>query len=215
MTLRHAAAVFFRFPSPRLIVVLTLAAGAVRAAFGPLATGDAIIIAVIPLYWALQEWILHKIVLHLEPFKVGPLRVDPYFARKHREHHANPWSLPETFLPLRVVLVAMLVNICLWYLLMPTAALAWTGITGISAMSLVYEWIHYLTHTPYRPRSRYYGNICLSHRRHHFKNEHYWFGFVIPWVDSLFRTNPDWRTVETSPTCRTLGISDEPPAEIP
>jgi hypothetical protein len=184
---------------------------AVRTAMGPFGRGDAVILVALPFYWAFQEYVLHRIVLHLEPFSIGRLRVDPYFARKHREHHANPWSLPEIFLPLRIVVVAMAVNVLLWYLATPTAALAWTGIAGIAAMSLVYEWIHYLTHTPYRPRSRYYTNICLSHRRHHFKNEHYWFGFVMPLVDVIFRTAPDYRAVETSPTCRSLGISDEPP----
>lgn len=213
MTLRQAASLFFKFPSPRLIALLIAVSLAVRIALGAFGPADAAILAVIPVYWAFQEWVLHRFVLHLEPFRVGRFRVDPIFARTHRSHHAKPWSLPEIFLPARVVAVAFAINCMAWWLIAPTLPLAATGVFGISAMALVYEWIHYLTHTAYRPRTQYYSRICLSHRRHHFKNEHYWYGFVIPGVDWLLGTGPDHKTVETSPTCRTLGISAEAPPD--
>ena len=39
-------------------------------------------------------------------------------------------------------------------------------------MVFVYEWIHFLIHTAYRPRTSVYKAIWRNHRLHHFKNEH-------------------------------------------
>ena len=55
-------------------------------------------------------------------------------------------------------------------------------------MALAYEWTHYLTHTSYVPRGRYYARICRAHRLHHFKDEGFWYGFTLPFVDALLRT---------------------------
>jgi sterol desaturase/sphingolipid hydroxylase (fatty acid hydroxylase superfamily) len=43
------------------------------------------------------------------------------------------------------------------------------------SLGLVYEWVHYLVHTDYRPRTAPYRAIWRHHRLHHYKNEHYWF----------------------------------------
>ena len=76
--------------------------------------------------------------------------------------------------------------------------------------TLLYEWVHYLTHTPYRPRSAYLRRIVRNHRLHHFKNEHHWYAFTAPLVDTLFGTNPEPGDVDLSPTVHTLGIEDLP-----
>ena len=214
-TLRQAAVLFFRYPSPRVIAGLLAVLFPLRAALGPASWADLLILAAVPVYWAFQEWFLHRYVLHLKPRRVLGFAIDPYFARKHRDHHADPTRVGEIFLPVRVVLAAFAVNAAVWWLLAPTTAALVTGVAAVTAMALVYEWIHFLTHTNYPPRSAYYRAICLAHRRHHFKNEHYWFGFIGPQVDRLFGTGPDPASVETSPTCRTLGVerSDAPPSD--
>jgi sterol desaturase/sphingolipid hydroxylase (fatty acid hydroxylase superfamily) len=51
------------------------------------------------------------------------------------------------------------------------------------------------------------------HRLHHFKDEHNWLGFTVPYVDDLFGTAPDPSSIPTSPTVRTLGIEDDRPDE--
>jgi hypothetical protein len=132
-------------------------------------------------YWPVQEWVLHRYVLHLRPWTLLGRKVDFFFARKHRDHHRRPWHLPEVLLPLRVLLPVMVLNVAGWMLVMPTVELA-LRIFAVSVAALLYEWTHFLTHTAYKPRSEYYAQVCLSHRRHHFKSEHYWYGFTVPAV---------------------------------
>ena len=68
----------------------------------------------------------------------------------------------------------------------------------------LYEWCHFLIHTPYRPRGRYFRSIWRGHRLHHYKNERYWFGVTVNLADHVFRTFPAKDDVPTSPTARTL-----------
>ena len=62
-------------------------------------------------------------------------------------------------------------------------------------------------HTRVQPRSAYYQRLRTSHRRHHFKNEHYWFGVTMLAADHLLRTAPPLASVPTSATARDLGMS--------
>ena len=55
--------------------------------------------------------------------------------------------------------------------------------------------------------SRLYRGILRGHRMHHDKNEHYWFGITSHLGDRVLRTYHDRQAVETSPTCRTLGVA--------
>jgi hypothetical protein len=48
-------------------------------------------------------------------------------------------------------------------------------------------------------------SIWRNHRRHHFKNEHYWFTVTSSGTaDRVLGTYPDPATVKTSPTARNL-----------
>jgi hypothetical protein len=209
MTLAAAARRFFHFPTPRLILAYLVLSAGLRLWHGGATGLDAALVGAVAVYWPLQEWLLHRYVLHLKPRRMAGLTVDLLFARKHREHHQRPWFLPDVFLPIPVLLSVMALNTAFFMLVTPEIGLALTGMGSMGAAALVYEWTHYLTHTPYKPRSRFYAQVCLSHRRHHFKNERLWYAFTLPLVDRLLGTGPDHRTVETSPTCRTLGVDPE------
>ena len=80
-----------------------------------------------------------------------------------------------------------------------------TGVFASYAILLTYEWCHFLIHTPYRPRGRYYRSIWRGHRLHHYKNEHYWFGVTTNLGDRVLGTFPDQGEVSRSRTARTLG----------
>ncbi|MCG8588839.1 MAG: sterol desaturase family protein, partial [Proteobacteria bacterium] len=120
----------------------------------------------------------------------------------------DPLNLDILFIPLEsFVLLPLIAGLC--WLLMPTAAAAATLFCAYVAGVLHYEWAHFLVHTSYRPRSRYYRHLWQNHRLHHFKNERYWYGVSMTGGDWVLRTAPDRDQVASSPTCRTLGLEED------
>jgi len=208
-TLPHAIAVFGRFGSPRLLALQLVVLLVVRISLGRFGPWDAAIVAAVALYWPLQEWVLHAYVLHMKPRTVLGRRFDPEVARLHRVHHRHPWQVEHVFLPAALVAVLIPIHALAWWIALPTAPLAVTGMTAMGAAALLYEWVHYLTHIGYMPRSRAMQSIRRAHRLHHFKHEGYWYGFTAPIVDRLLRTAPPLQGLETSSTCRTLGVDEE------
>jgi hypothetical protein len=85
----------------------------------------------------------------------------------------------------------------------PVGALLSAVLAGY-VMVGVYEWMHYLIHTAYRPRTRLYRAVWRNHRLHHFKNEHYWHGITNTFADRVLGTLPDHGDVPKSNTARTL-----------
>ena len=203
-TLPRAASVFLRFGSPQFLAVHLGILLAVRFWVAGVGVGDLLIVLGVALYWPMQEWVLHIYVLHFRPRRILGRVFDPLAAKVHRAHHREPWRLDYVFLPVRFLVVLAPASALLWWLAMPTLGLALTGMTALGAAALLYEWVHYLTHTHYRPRGRYYRWIWKTHRLHHFKNERYWHAFTGPFIDVLMGTAPDPSTVETSQTCRNL-----------
>jgi hypothetical protein len=124
--------------------------------------------------------------------------------RMHRAHHRDPWRLDLVFIPFHSFLYTLPLLAGIWLVIAPSAPLAWTGITLHLALSLHYEWVHFLIHTHVSPRSRAYRKLWKNHRRHHFKNERYWFGVTLLAGDRWLGTAPRPEDVPTSPTCRHL-----------
>lgn len=203
--LRDAARTFLRQPSGRILAGQAAALAVARAAAGRPDRRDLGIAAGVAVWWPLQEWLAHRTVLHARPRTVAGRVVDPKVARIHRAHHADPWR--NTGLPLSFLVPAVPVHATVWALLTRDRRRALTGMLAYGSAALAYEWTHFLVHTSYRPRGRYYARLQRRHRLHHFKDEHNWLGFTVPWVDDLFGTAPDPSTVATSPTVRTLGVA--------
>jgi hypothetical protein len=205
-TLLGAMKLFFRFPTPRLILVKILAALAVRLWVGGWSAWDVPVVLAVCVYWPFQEWLFHMVLLHFKPRRLFGWVFDPAPARTHRYHHLNPDLLETTFIPWFAITCIIPVNVLLWFLMMPTLEMACTGILFFSCAALIYEWVHYLAHTPYKPKTVYFQKVCRNHRLHHFKHEAYWHAFTVPFVDTIFGTNPDPATVSKSKTVKTLGV---------
>jgi len=135
-------------------------------------------------------------------------RLDPLVARKHRAHHQDPKNLPLIFVPMPVLVGSMAVAAIAWFALATTVRHALIGLAASYTMLFVYEWTHFLIHTPYRPRSRAYRYVWRAHRLHHYRNERYWFGVTMHLADHVLRTFPDKDAVPASPTARTLGVDE-------
>ncbi len=201
--LRH----FATAPTAQVLMALAFAALAVKIGLGGWSWADLPLAIGIAAFWPVQEWYLHRAVLHQPPLRIGSRRWEPPHVRRHRLHHLEPWRLDLCLLPIYVHALAPIV-VFVAALLLPAAQAA-TAVTVYFAMALQYEWIHFLVHTRYRPRGRLYRSLWRNHRLHHFKNEAYWFGFTVASVDEWFGTAPDPRDVETSRTARTLGAGGE------
>lgn len=207
-TLPDAVRCFFRYLSPRVLVVATAATLGTRLALGAWSVWDLVIVLGILAFWPLQEWLIHVFILHYKPRRVFGRVLDFPVPKSHRAHHRDPWNIDILFIPSHVFLYAIPLQLALWIGLAPTLPLAFTGLAAFYALTLHYEWVHYLVHTRYRPTSRLYDRLWRNHRLHHCKNEHYWFGVSMLSGDRLLGTAPALGDVPTSSTCRSLGFEE-------
>jgi hypothetical protein len=191
--------------SPRILMLLVVGFGAVRALRGQWSYVDVVVVLALAAFWPFLEWLLHTHLLHFRPRKVGRFTIDFEAAKKHRRHHRRPWDYSQVSIPLGtysyVVPILCLVGLLGW-----SAPAVFTGLTAFALFSLHYEWCHFMAHSHYAPRTRFYKKVCRNHRLHHFKNETLWLG-VSNWMgDVLLGTDPEQDTVPRSPNCRSLGI---------
>jgi len=213
-TLGGAFRAFRSNRSPWLIGGATIAVAGGRVALGGLTWRDGAAAAFMVVVYPFGEWAIHVHLLHLRPFRLRGRRVELATARAHREHHERPNHLG-------LILLGPIEAAGLLFLAVPTAVGLLAGLVALLggpppvgplvtavltgyALVFTYEWTHFLIHTAYRPRSRYYRSIWHTHRLHHFKNEHYWHGITNTVGDRVFGTNPDQRDVPRSRTARTL-----------
>jgi hypothetical protein len=204
-TLKDALVLFLKHPSPRLLALICLSSWGYRASvmrpFEPVELG---VILGVMLYWPFQEWWMHRYLLHLPPIKLFGREYELNFSKVHRLHHDDPKNIPLTFLPLSVILGALAVFIFVAYAVCGDWAQVSSFMGATSTCTLLYEWVHYLTHTDYVPRGAYYKKVWRLHRWHHYKHEGYWFSFTVPWMDDWLGTGPAVGDVSHSPTAKSL-----------
>lgn len=205
-TLSDAAACFIRHASPLLLVGSGVTALVLRAVVGGFSLWDLVPVVGIGLFWPLNEWLIHVLILHYKPVRIGGRVLDFPVPRMHRAHHRDPRDLEILFIPLHSFLYTLPLLWGLAFLLAPTSGLALTAIATVLAFGLHYEWIHFLAHTAYPPRTSHYRRVLHHHRLHHFRSEKYWYGVSMLGADRLLGTSPEPADVPPSPTCRSLGI---------
>jgi hypothetical protein len=215
LTLGDCWRLFLHQNSAPWLIAALLAAAAVRVALGHFDWRDVVVLAGVLALTPPVEWLIHVYLLHARPLRILGRSVDLPSAREHRAHHRAPSKLAGVLIP----------TYALWIFFAQIAGTVWlvsfpihwifggdrlahgaTGLLASYAILAAYEWSHFLIHTPYRPRRRYYRAIWRGHRLHHFKNEHYWFGVTSTVADHLLGTAPDQATVSKSGTARTLGV---------
>jgi hypothetical protein len=196
---------FWRHPSPWIIGTFLVGAVAYRASVWTFSWSELIVPVALVVFFPVIEWVIHVVVLHWRPRKVGAVAVDSLLSRKHRAHHADPREMPLVFIPWQVELWVLPAFVALALLVFPGQASGATFLVAAVALMFNYEWVHYLVHSDYRPRSRAFRAVWRNHRLHHYKNEHYWFTVTSSGTaDRLFGTCPDAGDVETSKTVRQL-----------
>jgi hypothetical protein len=209
---------FIRHFSPRAVLAGIAVALTARIAVGGWSWRDLVVPLGVLAAQPFVEWVIHRYLLHMPAFTVAGRRIELYPAYQHRDHHRRPSELDRVLLKPPEVLsflvqIAIVAPLVMWGLVAvfggEPAPLALTAIL-FSYLGLVrYEYVHFLIHTPYVPKSRWYRAAWRNHRLHHFKHEGYWMGITSNLGDRVLRTNPDHRTVPRSPTARTLGVEPE------
>jgi hypothetical protein len=205
ITMGEAWREFWRHPSPPMIAAFLVGSVVARVLAGPGAWWELLIPVALVALFPVIEWVVHVVVLHWRPRDLGPVRIDSRLARDHRAHHADPRDLPLVFIPWKVLVWLLPAYVVVALLAVPDRTAALTLLVSVYATKAGYEWTHYLVHSDYRPRSRWYRAVWRNHRLHHYKNEHYWFTVTSAGTaDRLFGTYPDPASVERSPTARAL-----------
>ncbi|MCE7004355.1 sterol desaturase family protein [Kibdelosporangium philippinense] len=205
LSLTEAARVFWRYPSPWMITAVLIGAAIARISLGGWRLVDALVPAIMLAVFPLFEWIVHVVILHWRPRRLGSVTIDSLLARKHREHHADPRDVPLIFIPWQTLLWLLPGVIAIGLLAFPSTATGLTFLTFLGLLGIGYEWTHYLIHSDYKPRTALFRAVWRNHRLHHFKNEHYWFTVTTSGTaDRVLGTYPNPGDVPSSPTAKAL-----------
>jgi hypothetical protein len=215
LTLADCRRAFFQRRSPPLLVAAVVGALGLRVALGHFDWRDLVVAASVVALTPPVEWAIHVSLLHAKPIQFRGRRHDLLAAREHRAHHQSPSDLDGVLLPAYAVPIFVAqIAVTVWIVSFPIhlvlggnrLAHAISGILVSYVILAGYEWCHFLIHTPYRPRGRYFRRVWRGHRLHHYKNEHYWFGVTSTFGDQVLGTAPDQTQVPRSSTARTLGV---------
>ncbi len=208
MPLSTAALLFVKETPARMLLSSLLGLVIIRIAVGAFSLWDLAALLMVVVLQPFAEWLIHVFILHSRPTTILGFHVDMHAARHHRLHHRDPWDLRYTVMPLPIMFVASaLISVSMW-LIMPTFGSLLSALIFTTLAALAYEWVHFLIHTSYRPRTRWFTHLWRMHRLHHFKNEKYWMGVSRTFGDRVLGTMPDPNTVPASPTAKTLGMDE-------
>jgi 4-hydroxysphinganine ceramide fatty acyl 2-hydroxylase len=191
--------VFFRHGA---VALLTLGVAALLVPWiSGVATLSPLEIVLGAVLFYLSEYGMHRFAFHAPPapwpFVLGLQR------RLHYDHHVEPSRLDLLFLPLWFLAPNLAATAVLVALVLGTPAVA-SVMLGVMLAILHYEWVHYVAHIPYQPRTRFGRWIKQYHLRHHFISEKEWFGVSNPSLDVVFGTFRDPKTALRSATTRKL-----------
>lgn len=103
-------------------------------------------------------------------------RVFSEFHRTHTRHHDHP--TPHNGLPdLWVFGLYFAITIGLWWF---GLAYLMTIDVAVMGMLLAYEFVHFSTHTRYKPMTRWGRRIRANHLAHHYADESQGFSMLFP-----------------------------------
>jgi len=159
-------------------------------------------VAIGALLFFASEYSTHRFLLHAEPskseFVLGLQR------RLHYDHHVDPAKLELLFLP-PWALVPTLGFFGAVYAILTRDPDTVASLTLGNLLGLIYyEWVHYVAHIPFKPKSAVGRYVKKYHLWHHFKNEKLWFGVTNPAIDHFAGTYLDVVEADRSASTRVL-----------
>jgi hypothetical protein len=206
----EAAKGMFQHGGPRVLAVACVVAIVARVAVFEVSLADVWVVLGLVAFWPFQEWMIHAWLEHLPAFHFGNRKMELVITKTHRAHHRNPWDpkygLTTTyFVVLFLGGVPMVWSVGYNFGVVPLHATL-TGVLVTFLFILNYEWVHYLIHTSYTPRTWFYKRLWKNHRLHHFQNENYWFGLTMLLGDRVLGTQAIQGEAARSKTVLNLGV---------
>jgi hypothetical protein len=194
---------FLRHGSNTLLLVLAAALIALFAAHGlSFAAANLVAVAGGALVFFVSEYTTHRFMFHAPPQRNAfVLRLQH---RLHYDHHITPAELSLLFLPVWFVIPVAALTFGIYYGITRDLALSAALLLGSVLGLLWYEWVHYVAHIDFVPRTPFGRWIKKYHLWHHFKNERMWFGVTNPSMDVLGRTYARVAEIDRSSTTRVL-----------
>ena len=117
-----------------------------------------------------SEYAFHRFGFHAEPSRFPFVRRLQH--RLHYDHHVEPDQF--LFLPVWFLVPTLAVTALGYAVLFGWAVVA-SAIFGVMLAIFNYEWVHYVAHIPYQPRTQIGRWLKQYHLRHHFISEKFWF----------------------------------------
>jgi 4-hydroxysphinganine ceramide fatty acyl 2-hydroxylase len=196
-------AAFLRHGSNTVLILLAAALIALFAAHA-LAFNAASLgfVAAGGLVFFVSEYTTHRFMLHAAPQQNAfVLRLQH---RLHYDHHITPNELRLLFLPIWFVIPVAALTFAIYYAATRDLSLSATLLLGSVLGLFWYEWVHYVAHIAFVPRTPFGRWIKKYHLWHHFKNERMWFGVTNPSMDLIGRTYARVDEIDRSATTRVL-----------
>jgi 4-hydroxysphinganine ceramide fatty acyl 2-hydroxylase len=190
--LRHGSNLVLLLAAAALIVVFATG----RLAFAPLG------IVIGALVFFVSEYTTHRYMLHAPPVKNAFVLSLQH--RLHYDHHVTPNELGLLFLPLWFAVPVAGLTTAIYWAVTRSLGLTLSLLLGSLLGLLYYEWVHYVAHIPFVPKTPFGRWIKKYHLWHHFKNECMWFGVTNPSMDLAGRTWARVDDVDRSGTTRVL-----------
>ena len=149
-----------------------------------------------------SEYTTHRFMLHAPPQKNAFILKLQH--RLHYDHHVNPAELSLLFLPIWFVIPVASLTFAIFFAVTRDLSVSAAMLLGAVLGLFYYEWVHYVAHIPFVPKTRFGRWIKKYHLWHHFKNERMWFGVTNPSMDLVGRTYARVDEIDRSATTRVL-----------
>ncbi|MEI7024225.1 sterol desaturase family protein [Paenibacillus sp. y28] len=138
----------------------------------------------------LIEYAAHRFILHQFP------RLAPAAYRGHVAHHQMPSDSRYLFGPAGYDLAGYAVLTLISWAVTWSWPLAAAVVSGALTCQLYYQWMHFVSHRPIVPKTRWGKWMKRKHLLHHHLDEEAWYGVSNPMLDILLGTNESKKLTE-------------------
>jgi 4-hydroxysphinganine ceramide fatty acyl 2-hydroxylase len=115
-----------------------------------------------------SEYTTHRFLFHAKPTKVGWLLALQH--RLHYDHHIDPPKLDLLFLPVWFTVPVTVLYFFVYFAITRNVGLAASLMFGSLVALTYYEWVHYVAHIPFNPKTPFGRYVKKYHLWHHYKN---------------------------------------------